>query len=46
MNIKVTMYYKPYRGMSEKEAEPVDLCRTKPVRYARTEGLMTLEFME
>ena len=26
-------------------AEPIDLCRSKPIRFARTEGLMTLEFM-
>jgi len=26
-------------------AEPIDLCRTKPLRFASTEGLMTLEFI-
>jgi hypothetical protein len=27
-------------------AEPIDLCRSKPLRLPRTEGLMTLEFIE
>lgn len=29
-----------------KGAEPIDLCRSKPLRYPRTEGLMNLEFVE
>jgi hypothetical protein len=26
-------------------AEPIDVCRSKPLIFARTEGLMTLEFV-
>src|SRR6266545_2766424 len=99
MLIHVTMYYKPYAGMSEKQKKmeggatdargnplcsleeylsgdaeyvslardylagppggdkrfvkygtrvriaPIDVCRSKPLIFARTEGLMTLEFV-
>jgi hypothetical protein len=39
-------FYGRGKVVKVKGAEPIDLCRSKPLQHPRTEGLMTLEFVE